>query len=211
MARTLDELDPREALAEIAREFHARGWMSGTAGNLSARADTGHFWITASGRPKGRLDARDFLLVRVRDGEAVECTAPGNKPSAETAIHRALYARFPEAGACLHGHSVEAVLAAARAKPGVRGLRLPAIEMLKGFDLWQQNPKVDLPLFDNLLDVAKIAAEVEKRFRKTAPPLTALMIRGHGATVWGRSLQEAYNRFECLEFILSVVARGRTR
>jgi methylthioribulose-1-phosphate dehydratase len=149
--------------------------------------------------------------VRVRDGEAVECTAPGNKPSAETAIHRALYARFPEAGACLHGHSVEAVLAAARAKPGVRGLRLPAIEMLKGFDLWQQNPKVDLPLFDNLLDVAKIAAEVEKRFRKTAPPLTALMIRGHGATVWGRSLQEAYNRFECLEFILSVVARGRTR
>lgn len=211
MAQTLDELDPREALAEIAHDFHARGWMSGTAGNLSARADAGHFWITASGRPKGRLDARDFLLVRVRDGEVMERTAPGNKPSAETAIHRALYARFPDAAACLHGHSVEAVLAAARAKAGAKGLRLPAIEMLKGFDLWQQSPKVDLPLFDNLLDVAKIAVEVERRFKKAAPPITALMIRGHGATVWGRSLQEAYNRFECLEFILSVVARGRAR
>src|SRR5512135_1676655 len=183
MARTLDELDPREALAEIAHDFHARGWMSGTAGNLSARADAGHFWITASGRPKGRLDARDFLLVRVHDGEVVERTAPGNKPSAEVAIHRALYARFPDAAACLHGHSVEAVLAAARAKAGAKGLRLPPIEMLKGFDLWQQSPKVDLPLFDNLLDVAKIAVEVERRFRKTAPPITALLIRGHGATV----------------------------
>lgn len=211
MARTLDELDPREALVEIARDFHARGWMAGTAGNLSARADAGHFWITASGRPKGRLDTGDFLLVRVRDGEVIERSAPGNKPSAETAIHRSLYARFAEAGACLHGHSVEAVLAAARARTGAKGLRLPAIEMLKGFDLWQQNPKIDLPLFDNLLDVTRIAAEIDKRFRKVAPPVTALLVRGHGATVWGRSLQEAYNRFECLEFILSVAARGRTR
>jgi len=48
----LDDLPPRAALVEIARDFHARGWMAGTAGNLSAREDDEHFWITASGRPK---------------------------------------------------------------------------------------------------------------------------------------------------------------
>ena len=57
-------------------------------------------------------------------------------------------------------------------------------------------------LFDNLLDVAKIAKDIEARFRKTGPAVTALMIRSHGPTVWGASLQEAYNRFEILEFIL---------
>lgn len=211
MTKTLNDLPPRAALVEVARDFHQRGWMNGTAGNLSVRADDGNFWITASGRPKGRLDESDFLLVRIQDGEVVERAAPGNKPSAETAIHRAVYTLFPDARACLHGHSVDGCLASGRAKRGAKALRLPAIEMLKGFDIWQQNPKVDLPLFENTLDVAKIAAEIGKRLKKTPPALSALLIRGHGATVWGRDLQEAYNRLECLEFVLSVVAHVRVR
>ena len=211
MANILDELPPRAALADIARDFHARGWMAGTAGNLSARADDGHFWITASGKPKGRLDELDFLLVRVSDGEVVERVRPENKPSAETAIHRVLYACFPEARACLHGHIVEAAVAAERAKKGATGLRLPAIEMIKGFDIWQQNPKVDLPLFANHLDVAKIAADIDKRFKKSKPVVTALMIRGHGPTVWGAGLQEAYNRFEILEYLLRYQAQAGAR
>jgi len=211
MATLLDSLGPRTALVEIARDFHARGWMSGTAGNLSARADAGHFWITASGKPKGRLDENDFLLVRSTDGVVVEKCRSTDSPSAETAIHAVLYRLYPDAGAALHGHSVEAVLAAMQAKMGTTGLRLPAVEMIKGFDLWLQNPKVDLPMFENRLDVKKIADDIEKRFRKKIPPLTALLIRDHGATVWGRSLQEAYNRFECLEFILTVAARQRPR
>ena len=211
MTKTLNDLPPRAALAEVARDFHQRGWMSGTAGNLSVRTDDGNFWITASGRPKGRLDENDFLLVRIQDGAMVERAAPGNKPSAETAIHRTIYTLFPEAQACLHGHSVDGCLASGRAKRGAKALRLPTIEMLKGFDIWQQNPKVDLPLFENTLDVTKIATEVGKRLKKSPPALSALMIRGHGATVWGRNLQEAYNRFECLEFVLSVAARARAR
>src|SRR3989344_4777986 len=139
MALTFDDLPPRAALVEIARDFHARGWMAGTAGKLSAREDDNHFWITASGRPKGRLEETDFLLVRVKDGEVVERVRPENKPSAETAIHRAIYALFPAARACLHGHMVEAVVAVERAKKGAKSLRLPAIEMIKGFDIWQQN------------------------------------------------------------------------
>ena len=210
MAKTLNNLPPRTALVEVARDFHQRGWMSGTAGNLSVRADAEHFWITASGVPKGQLEEGDFLLVRIQDGEVVERAAPGNKPSAETAIHRTIYSLFPDAQACLHGHSVDGCLVSGRAKRAAKALRLPAIEMLKGFDIWQQNPKVDLPLFENHLDVARIAKEIEARFRKTKPPLSALMIRAHGATVWGAGPQEAYNRFECLEFLFSYAARGAT-
>jgi methylthioribulose-1-phosphate dehydratase len=207
VARTLDQSTPRAALVEIARDFHARGWMAGTAGNLSAREDDGHFWITASGKPKGRLDESDFLLVRVKDGAVVEKRVASDKPSAETAIHAALYRLFPEARACLHGHLVEGVIATSRAKKGTKGLRLPPIEMIKGFDIWQQNPKVDLPLFENHLDVSKIARDIEARFRKSTPAVTALMIRDHGPTVWGASLQAAYNRFEILDYLLRLSTR----
>ena len=207
MAHTLDQLSPRAALVEIARDFHARGWMAGTAGNLSARADDEHFWITASGLPKGRLEESDFILVRVSDAAVVERSRAPQSPSAETAIHAAIYAQFATARACLHGHSVNACLATARTPATARALRLPAIEMIKGFDLWHERPKADLPLFDNHLDVARIARDVRTRFKKTPPQVSALLVRGHGPTVWGDGLQQAYNRFEILDFLLSYLAR----
>src|SRR5712692_1586475 len=208
MALELDRLPPRAALVEIACDFHARGWMAGTAGNLSARDDENHFWITASGRPKGRLEESDFLLLTVDSGEVVEQVTTDNKPSAEASIHRAIYGLFSDARACLHGHSVDACIAANAAKSNAKTLRLPSLEMIKGFDIWEQNPKVALPLFDNHADVAQIASEIRARFNKTKPVVSALMIRGHGITVWGKSLQQAYNRVETMEFIMSYMAKA---
>ncbi len=181
--------------------------MAGTAGNLSARADSEHFWITASGRPKGRLDEGDFILVRVEDGAVIERSRAGHSPSAETAIHATLYALFSEANACLHGHSVAACLAAARSPAKARSLRLPPLEMVKGFDVWQHRPKAELPLFANHLDVTRIARDVRSRFTHATPKISALLVRDHGPTVWGRGVQEAYNRFEVLDFLLSYLAR----
>jgi len=211
MAELLDSLSPRVALMDIARDFHARGWMAGTAGNLSARVDGEHFWITASGKPKGRLRESDFLLVRIADGAVVERLAPQDRPSAETSIHRVIYALFPDAHACLHGHSVEACLAADRVAPAAKDLRLPSLEMIKGFGVWEQNPAAELALFENWLDVTRIAESVRARFTAGAPAVSALMVRAHGATVWGRSLQEAYNRFEVLDFLLAYLARADRR
>jgi methylthioribulose-1-phosphate dehydratase len=37
------------------------------------------------------------------------------------------------------------------------------------------------------------------------------MVRAHGPTVWGKSLQDAYNRFETLAFILRYLAQAKTR
>lgn len=207
MAQSLDQFGPRAALVEIARDFHSRGWMAGTAGNLSARADDEHFWITASGLPKGRLEETDFLLVRIADGTVAERSRAEQSPSAETGIHAAIYRLFPETGACLHGHSVAACIATARTPAKAKGLRLPPLEMIKGFDVWEHRPKTELPLFENHLDVARIARDVQARFKKAAPRISALLVRDHGPTVWGKSLQQAYNRFEVLDFLLTYLAR----
>lgn len=209
MAQNSNKDDARAALVRIAQDFHRRGWMPGTAGNLSVRDGAEDFWITASGKPKGRLESTDFLLVRVADGAIGETLAPRHKPSAETAIHRAIYTLFADAGACLHVHSVDACIAADTVAAGETALPLPPLEMLKGFDIWQQQPRIALPLFDNFLQVEDIAAAIVQRFSAHPPALSALMIRGHGATVWGKNLQQAYDRVECLEFLLSYVARTR--
>ncbi len=209
MARTFDAMPPREALAAIGRDFHRRGWMAGTAGNLSCRAprDPDTFWITSSGLPKGMLEADDMIRIAIADGAVVERFDARARPSAETAIHQVLYRLFPEAGACLHVHTVDACLATDRAPPDADRLPLPPLEMIKGFDIWEEHPEIDLPLFTNWLEVPRIAAEIEARFCARKPALSALMIRGHGVTVWGETLQQAYNRLEILEFILAYQAR----
>lgn len=212
MPRTFDQLEPRRALVEIAHDFHRRGWMSGTAGNLSMRdrSEPGGFWITASGLPKGRLDERDFLLMDLASERVLERMSPEAKPSAETAIHRVIYRLFPEATACLHVHSVDASLAVAQLAPDATALPLPPLEMLKGLGLWAERPEASLPLFANWLDVGAIAGAIRERFAATPPVLPALMIHGHGTTVWGGSLQEAYNRVEVVEFLMSYLARCLT-
>jgi methylthioribulose-1-phosphate dehydratase len=211
MARSLDTLPPRAALVEIARDFHARGWMAGTGGNLSAREDADHFWITASGKPKGRLDDKDFLLARIGDDAIVEVLQAGDRPSAETAIHRAIYRRFTESRACLHAHSVPAVGLSLSQKRAVTAIRLPPVEILKAFDGWKEGVRVELPLFENHTVVAKIARDIEKRIARKTPAISALIIRGHGVTVWGNSIQQAYNRYEALEFILALMWEQRRR
>lgn len=207
MADTLDTLPTRAALAAIARDLHGRGWMAGTAGNLSAYSTSGRFWITASGLPKGRLQEHDFLEIGIQDGRVYQCPRPGMKPSAETAIHRVVYESFPEARACLHVHSVDASLVSELAPPEQQQLTLPPLEMVKGLGLWDQHPDARLALFDNLADVGAIASAIRERFNESVPQVPALLIRGHGVTVWGSSLQQAYDRLECLEFLLSFMAR----
>lgn len=206
MAHTLDQMQVREALCEMARDFHQRGWMAGTAGNLSARPHEhpGSFWITASGQPKGRLAPQDFLRIAIDSGEIQENPNPQHQPSAEASIHQAIYRLFPQAYACLHVHTVDACLATRAAGSD---MPLPALEMIKGLGIWEEMPEVSLPVFDNWLEVPRIAGEIQRRFSLCPPRVPALMIRGHGVTVWGESMQQAYNRLEILEFLMSYAAR----
>lgn len=210
MANTLDQLDPRDALVKIAADFHHRGWMAGTAGNLSIRDEEDAFWVTSSGLPKGCLDNHDLIQVNIADGEVKRRLRENSKPSAETSIHQVVYQLFPEAKACFHVHTVDACIATSRIPKESSEMELPPLEMIKGFDIWEQEPEVHLPLFENILDVSVIADQIHSRFSQTPPQIPALMICNHGVTVWGNSAQQAYNRVEIIEFIMSYMARSTT-
>ena len=198
-----ETVDPRPRLIAIGRLFYERGWTWATAGNLSARADDQSFWVTASGLCKGELNTDDFLRIARADGRVVEGGA-GRKPSAETAIHRAIYNTQGSAAACLHGHSVEAVLASRGRDPVV----LPRVEMIKALGVWDDGTPTALPVFANHPDVASIGQAVETFLRDHPRPLPALIVRDHGVTAWGQTISEALRHFEAVEFLLTLLARG---
>jgi methylthioribulose-1-phosphate dehydratase len=204
--RMTSPTDPREILAATARELYRRGWMSGTAGNLSLRLPDSSFWITASGKAKGSLGAEDFLRL-APGGEVVERGRPEDRPSAEASLHDAVYALFPEARACYHVHTVAANVAARLAAGG--DLPLPPIEMLKGLGVADERPDVTIAVLPNHADVPAIAAELAARFRAARPRLPGFLIRDHGLTAWGTEPAEAMNRLELFEFLFDCLVTAR--
>lgn len=185
------------ALVEVGRRLDARGWAPATAGNYSARLDDGSIAVTTSGRHKGRLTGDDIMRVSL-DGAPL---TPG-KPSAETALHLALYRAFPDADAVLHGHSPQAV-GLSRAVPDAAEWVFRGHEMLKiypGIDTHET--EVRLPIVDNSQDMVVIEAAVAAaRLAPGAAP--AYLIRSHGLYAWGRDVAEAEHILEATEWMIA--------
>ncbi len=198
-------IDARIDLVATALQFYHKGWMVGTAGNISVRLPDDSFWITASGKSKGELTTNDFVRISA-DGEIAECAA-GLKPSAETCLHQAIYSLFPEAMSCFHVHSVEANLVSMFAQGDE--LPLPPLEMLKGLGVWEENPQCVMPIFANHLQVPKIAAEIKERFSTSPPQIPAFVIHNHGVTVWASSVENARNYIELVEYIFRYMVAAR--
>src|SRR3569832_748371 len=91
-------------VAMIAKGFHARGWLMGTSGNLSAvvQHEPLQLAMSPSGVDKGELEPEHLLsideIARVVSGHA-------GKPSDESLLHLR-FVKVRGAGAVLHTHSV---------------------------------------------------------------------------------------------------------
>ncbi|MGW4366220.1 S-methyl-5-thioribose-1-phosphate isomerase [Nocardia takedensis] len=195
---------PGESIARIARELYGRGWMPGTAGNISVRVRDSAV-ITGSGLSKGELTAADMVTVRVED--SIPVGEWRRKPSAETTIHTAVYRRT-DAAAVVHVHPPFATTLSTRAGDPERitTVRITDFELLKGFGLADPSA-LDLPLFPNWREVARIGDDVDRYLRENpdAPPVFGIV--GHGITTWGDTVSQARDRAECLEALCELVLR----
>ena len=93
----------REQVVEAARSFSAAGLTIATWGNISLRSGESVF-ITPSGMDYAALLPEDITEVALADGRVL---SGERRPSTETALHLAVYAARPEAGAIVHTHAVE--------------------------------------------------------------------------------------------------------
>jgi methylthioribulose-1-phosphate dehydratase len=197
-------VDAAARLAEMGRDFHARGWVLGTSGNFSAvlGQDPLRLAITPRGADKGRLDPEKVLEVDGR-GAALDGVS---RPSDEVRLHLAIvHAR--RAGAVLHTHSVWSTLLS-ESHAGDGGLAISGYEMLKGLaGVTTHAHREWVPIFENTQDWEAAAPAVEALLRERAD-VHAFLIRGHGLYTWGRDLAEARRHLEVLEFLLEVVGRA---
>src|ERR687891_818510 len=73
-------------LAAVAKSFHARGWLLGTSGNLSAvvQREPLRLAMSPSGIDKGELTAQQVLTI---DEHAKVISDHPGKPSDESLLH----------------------------------------------------------------------------------------------------------------------------
>lgn len=183
-----------EAIIQAGRRMDQRGWVPATAGNISVKLGDDRIAITRSGGHKGFLGADGVMEVDFAGTPLTQA-----KPSAETLLHCQIYRTCPDAGAVLHGHSVAATVLSMAAPEDF--IRFAGYEVLKIFaGQSTHDTSIDMPLFANDQDIARLAAKVEP-FLPGLP--MGYLIRGHGVYVWGPDMAMALARLEGLEFLLA--------
>lgn len=188
-------------LVEAGRYLHTKGWVPATSGNFSARLSDGSVAVTVSGRHKGELRLDDIMRVDT-EGRSLD----GQKPSAETLLHLALYRRYPTVGAVLHPHSPNATLAA---RLFAHELVLEDYELLKALEgIATHEARVVVPIFPNDQNISRLALRVDE-YLELHGDIHAYIIAGHGFYTWGSSVKDALRHAEALEFLFDLEMRLR--
>lgn len=191
------------ALLSACHWIGEKGWCPATGGNMSLLLDDRHCLVSESGKDKGSLSESDFLLVET----ATNHVPSGRTPSAETGLHTLIYRLYPQIGAVLHTHSVNATVLS-RVESSER-LVLQGYEMQKS--LAGQSSHLDtvaIPIFDNDQDIPRLAARVAA-YAEVTPLQYGFLVRGHGLYCWGRQVAEARRHLEGLEFLFQCELQRR--
>ena len=191
-------------LAAVARAFHARGWLLGTSGNLSAVVERQPLRIamSASGVDKGELRPEQVLSI---DEDARVVGLNGGKPSDESLLHIRIV-KERGAGAVLHTHSVwNTILSDFFAADG--GIKIEGYEMLKGLQGVRTHEHAEwLPIVENSQDMTALADTIGETLNKHNDA-HGFLLRRHGLYSWGDNLAQAKRHIEILEFLLETIGR----
>ena len=192
------------SLASVARNFHARGWLLGTSGNLSAvvQREPLRLAMSPSGVDKGELAPEQLLTI---DDHAQIVSEHRGKPSDESLLHIRIV-KERGAGAVLHTHSTwNTILSDIYAAEG--GVRIEGYEMLKGLQGVSTHEHSEwLPIIDNSQDMTSLAEVVGQTLNEHRSA-HGFLLRRHGLYSWGDTLAQAKRHIEILEFLLETMGR----
>ncbi len=183
-------LHPRDQIVMIMERIYGYGMTTTSGGNLSIIDDNGDIWITPSGIDKGSLTRNDILCVKP-DGTVV---GP-HKPSVELPFHSQVYQMRPDVKAVLHAHPPALVaFSIARTLPDTS--IIPNAHLVCGEVAMAEYA---IPGSDQL------GQNIAKHF---ATGLNTVMLENHGIVCAGKSLFEAFMRFETLDFCARLLIKS---
>lgn len=184
-----------ESLCEQAHKFYRLRYQMSNGGNLSARLP-GDLMLVKGTDVDFEHVAYDTLTVCDFSGNPLEGSV---KPSKESLLHGAIYARFPGVGAILHCHSVFAT-AWAKNHDALEFSTYHSEIKLKGrcpvFDT--KSYVVPQDFFPAILDDLK-----------RHPGMNSFLLRGHGQMALGKNIREAASLAELVEETAQIALLSR--
>ena len=189
----MNEAQLRVELCRVGRSLHARGYVHGTTGNLSARLVDG-FLITATDACLGDLEPASLVKV---DASGTPDVAEA-RPSKTLALHLGIYAAAPDAGCIVHTHSTHLVRASLAIPAGeARDNLLPPITPYFVMKVGH----VPLLAYRRPGDpgVAGLVAATIEEARRRGAPIRAVMLSRLGPNVWHETPAAAMAVLEELE------------
>ncbi|MCL2712230.1 MAG: class II aldolase/adducin family protein [Methanomassiliicoccaceae archaeon] len=175
----MNEDEARKKLCDACSDLYRKRLLISAGGNVSIRSDD-HMLITPSGRNKGKLISDDIVKMSM-NGDVIG----KGRPSIENKFHLALYNSNAEINAVVHCHPLYCTAIAVTEKK-IRTDLTP-----EGIILLGDVPTVPYrtPGSDALVnEIMKISG------------CDAAIMEHHGAITVGRTMEEACDRMEELEF-----------
>lgn len=186
-------LHPRDQIELTIARIYRRYMTTTSGGNISVRTDKDDVWITPARVDKGNLKRSDMARVSLA-GEQREGPHP---PSSECPFHLSIYNVRPDIGAVIHAH------------PGA----------LVSFSICGQvpNTKVFPEAWNVCGEVAfapyalpgsqQLGDSIAEQFAASKDTMCVVM-ENHGVVVGGVDLQDAFKRFETLEFTARTILQA---
>lgn len=172
----------RKAVAKTMRRLYKQRLTTSSGGNVSMRNSDGYVFITASQTDKSCIKWKEIIVFDPKG----ENLTPELKPSMEFEMHQDIYKTRKDVFAVVHAHPVYASTFAVTDIKPVSSMTGEARFVLGEIAM------VDYKLMGTE-DLAKACASSLKNAE------TAIM-KNHGAICIGKSLFQAFDRMEVLEF-----------
>lgn len=188
-ARTLTH--PRDEIIATMERIYRYKMTTTSGGNISVRDETGDIWITPARVDKGSLSRHD--VVCLHSGGA---TDGRHKPSSEHPFHEAIYRARRDIGAVVHAHPVALVaFSICRETPQT--------------SLFPQSAHVCGPVGYASYELPGSKRLGDRIAEAFARGFNCVMLENHGVVIGGADLQEAFERFETLEFTAKTIIKAR--
>jgi methylthioribulose-1-phosphate dehydratase len=195
--------DLRATICDLARTFYQLGWASGTGGGICIR-DGQNILIAPSGVQKERIRPEQIFTLAL-DGSVVE--RPDDltlRPSECSSLFlKAIQLR--NAGAVIHSHSINAVMATLLFEAE---FSVSHLEMIKGIDGMGYHDRLVVPIIDNTARECDLADAMGAAII-AYPASNAVLVRRHGVYVWGRDWVRAKTQAECYDYLFRAAVEMR--
>lgn len=178
----IDELKERIALS--CRILGLRGVTKGSFGHVSARipGERDKFLIKSKGPDETALEfatARDVIIID-EEGAVVEAPQGLQSPN-ETAMHLAVFRKRPEVQSVIHAHPDYVVVLTAVEKP--------IVPIYNAYGPGLNFALDGIPTYPRSVTITN--DELGEDFMKTMGEKDVCMLRGHGITTAGRSIEQS--------------------